>query len=415
MKKTILLFAILALALLLAPGISAANATYSLAAISYSPAPASPGKLLTLYATIKNTSNSESGPIAVTIKQEYPFSLSESGKNEAKFTTILPQQSVLATLELPVDKAALNGTYSVDLQVKEGEKIVFGRNISIQVLAQKPQVELVESQENTGKPGDVLETKLLIRNVGSSIAKNIFIGTSEDRTVTSTGVVVERPIKNVGASYVFVEALEPNENKQVSLQLGIDSTAEQKVHVVPIKIRFQDANRADYEVTRYIGIRVQGNAEMDASLAPNAKAKAYPGGKTDISVNLFNRGTAIARNVVVEIVDNPIWEVESEKKVFIGTLDPDDFDSFNLTAKIKPSVQPGNYPITLRFEYKNQDYQSKTEEKTVSLQVLTEQDAKANGQQGSITDWLLPLIVIVIIAYFGYRRFFAKKNSNAKK
>lgn len=415
MKKTTLLFASLALVLLLAPSALAANATYSIVAISHLPAPASPGKLLTIYATIKNTSNSEAGPITIFIKPEYPFSLSESGKNEAKFTTILPQQSVLATLELPVDKAALNGTYFIALQVREGNRVVLGSDIAIYVLAQKPQVELVESQENTGKPGDVLEEKLFVRNVGSSIAKNIFIGTSEDRTITSTGIVVDRPIKNIGSSYVFVESLEPNENKLVSLQLGIDSTAEQKTHLVPIKIKFQDTNRADYEVTRYIGIRVQGNAEMDAGLAPNAKAKAYPGGKTEVSVNLFNRGTAIARNVVVEIADNPIWEVESEKKVFIGTLDPDDFDSFNLTAKIKQGTQPGNYPIILRFEYKNQDYQSKIEEKTVSLRVLTEQEAKANGQQGPITDWLLPLIIIVIIAYFGYRRFFAKKNNNAKK
>jgi len=370
MKKTTSFLASILLVMLMIPAVSAA--TYDLVSTSYSPAPASPGKLLTIYATIKNTSNNESGPVIITVKPEYPFSLSDSGKSTTSFGTVLPQQSVLATIELPVDKAALNGNYSMDIQVKEGEKVAFARSITIQVLAQKPQVELVESRENNGKPGDVLEAKLVIRNVGSSAAKNIFIGTSDDRTITTTGLVVDRPIKNIGASYTFVESMEPNETKTISLQLGIDSTAEQKVHLVPIKIRFQDANRADYEVTRYIGIRVQGNAEMDASIAPNVKAKPYPGGKTDISVNLFNRGTAIARNVVVEIVDNPIWDVESEKKVFIGTLDPDDFDSFNLTAKIKPSVQPGNYPVTLRFEYKNQDYQSKTEEKTVTLQVLND-------------------------------------------
>ncbi len=413
MKQNKKIFWSILLALLVLPAVSAA--TYDLVSANYSPAPALPGKLVTLYTTIKNNSNVKSGPMLVTIKPEYPFSLSPSGKSEASFETVLPQQSVLATLELPVDAAALNGTYSLEVQVEENGKAMLGRAVSIRVNAVKPQVEIVESKENIAKPGEVLNDQVVIRNIGSSAAKNIFIGTSDDRTVTTTGVVVDRPIKNIGASYVFVETLEPNETKEISFMLGVDSTAEQKTHSVPIKIKFQDTNRADYEVTRYIGIRVEGNAEMDASLAPNAKAKSYPGGKTEVSVNLFNRGTAIARNVVVEIVDNPIWEVGSEKKVFIGTLDPDDFDSFNLTAKIKQGTQPGNYPITLRFEYKNQDYQNRSEEKTVSLQVLTEQEAKANGQQGPITDWLLPLIAIAIIAYFGYRRFFAKKNSNAKK
>lgn len=410
-KQKILISLLLVLVTL--PAVSAV--AFDLISATYSPAPASPGKLITLYATIRNTSSEDSGAITVTAKLDYPFSLSPSGKSEAPFSTVLGQQTALAVLEIPVDKAALNGNYPVEIRVKQEGRVVFGRLISIQVLAFKPQIEIIESKESEASPGQILQNTIIIRNVGSSTAKNIFIGTSDDRTVTTTGTVVDRPIKNLGASYIFLETLGPNETKEIPFTLGIDSTAEQKTHSVPIKIKFQDDNRSDYEVTRYIGIRVQGNASLDGSISPNSKSKAFPGGTADVSVNLFNRGSATARNIVVEVIDNPIWEIQSEKKVFIGTLDPDDFDSFNVTAKISPNTKPGSYPITLKFEYKNQDYQTKTEEKTVTLQVVSQQDAKTNGQQGSIFDWLLPLAIIAVIAYVGYRRFFGKRNNNAKK
>ena len=106
-------------------------------------------------------------------------------------------------------------------------------------------------------------------------------------------------------------------------------------------------------------------------------------------------------------MDNSVWAIQSEKKVFIGTLDPDDFDSFKVTARINPQTAPGTYPVVLRFEYKNQDYESKSQEKTVELAVYR-QDQANTAQQGSIWDWLLPLVVLGIIAYFAYQRFFKK-------
>src|SRR3989344_7107739 len=101
--------------------------SFDVISVNYSPAPTAPGDLVTVYVTAKNTTNAASGPVSITIKPEYPFSLSESGKSEQSFATVLPQQSVLAILEIQVDGAALNGTYSLDVQAKSRDLVGVGR------------------------------------------------------------------------------------------------------------------------------------------------------------------------------------------------------------------------------------------------------------------------------------------------
>lgn len=407
-----LLFGIFFVALLFLPTVNAV--TFEVISATYTPAPASAGKLIQVFVTIQNKSNSDSDPTTITIKPEYPFSLSAAGKSEKTFSTILSGKTALAVLELQTDNTALNGLYTVEIQVKEGDAVK-GYPLAIQVTALKPQIEILSITENTAAPGQNLQTTLTIRNVGSSVAKNIFIGTSEDRTVTSTGLVIERPIKSLGTGLVFVESLEPNQNTDVLLNLGVDSTAEQKTHLVPIKIKYQDTNRSEFEVGRFIGILIRGNAEIDGDITANPTMRPYPGATTEFNVSLYNRGTATAKNLVVQIQENPIWEIQSEKKIFIGTLDPDDFDSFNLTAKIKQGVLPGTYPITLLFDYKNQDNQASSVPKTIPITIYSESEAKsATTGDAPIWNWLIPLLVILGIGYFAYQKF-VKKSNNAKK
>lgn len=400
---------ILFVALLALPAFAAA-AEFSIQSANYQPAPTSPGQLVTLYITIKSNNNANSGPITVTVKPEYPFLSSTSGKSEKKFDTILARQSVLAVLEIQVDNAALNGTYPLKIQIKNKDGLaLLEQNLNITVNAVKPQLEIVSLSQNTGQPGELLQTTLTIKNVGSSTANNIFVGTANERTVTATGVVVDFPIKNTGTSLVFVETLSPNQTVEIPLQLGIDSTADQKTYVVPIQINYQDTNRSDYDTTRNIGIRVEGQSEVDASTTPDAKLKLYPGAIGQASVNLFNRGNAIARNIVVTVTDNPILTLQSEKTIFIGTLDPDDFDSFNLSAKVKSDTKPGAYPLVLTLEYKNQNYETKTEQHTIDLQIFSSEDANP-GSGGIPWGTVITALVVLGILYWGYNRFVKKPN-----
>ncbi|MBU0635907.1 hypothetical protein KKE06_02665 [Candidatus Micrarchaeota archaeon] len=399
--KWILLLLFLALAI---QGVQAA--TFSIAN-TYSPAPAEPGQLVTIWATITNSENAIAENVEVTLDLGYPFSTSEAGKSSAFFDQILSHQSKVAKLEIQTDKGALNGTYTIIVNVSEDGQSRIGKDLSITITAIKPQVELIESSISEVSVGGILETTLTLRNTGSSTAKNILIGTGEDRTVTSTGIVVDRPIKTIGPSFSFLESIEPGATETVLLKLGVDSSAEQKTHVVPLTINFQDTNRSEYSITRYLGVLVRAIAELDGTIVQD-QTTAFPGTTAEFTINVFNRGSATARNVVVTLNAPPNVNITSEKKVFIGTMDPDDFDSFKVETTISGDTIPGELPISLLFEYKNQDFSTQSVQQQVSLNVVSQAEAQQNGGAGLLGNIILVIVLIVII-YFVYKRFFKKK------
>ncbi len=395
--------------------VSATAASLQYSTVTYTPAPTAPGQLITVWVTLKNTTNSTATDVTVIPKPNYPFSVNPTGNNQLNFSSIGPYQSVTGKLDIQIDKQALNGTYPLEIQATEADGtggIV--HTLSVQVLSYKPQIEIITATLPSATPGQVIEASIEIRNIGSSRATNILLGTSDDRVVTSTGAIVDRPIKNIGSTLLYLDTLEPGQSKIIPIQFGIDSTAEQKTHLVPIKIKFQDENRSDYENTRYLGLRVQADAELDAYFTYDAVAKPIPGNTQEISVNLFNRGAATARNIVVEVMDNNSMSILSEKKIFIGTLDSDDFDSFKINTVIKKETTPGQeYPVKIRFEYKNQDNQTQTVEKEIPLTVFDPIALQANGSGGGIDLGLILIVIVLLVAaFFGYKRFFGKKTAN---
>ncbi len=378
---------------------------------TYTPTPTGPGKLISVFVTIKNNSNSVADQVSVEPQLNYPFSLSETGRSSLFFDAIPPFQSVSGTLDIQVDKQALNGTYTLSIVAQEEGLAGVAQDVAVQVISFKPQVEIVSSNIPDAVPGQSVQAEIEVRNIGSSNAINILIGTVE--SLTSTGQIVERPIKNIGPSLVYLDSLSPNESRKVSMTLGVDSTAELKTHLIPFKIRFQDENRSESELTRFLGIRVNASAELDAYFSLESEVLLSPGARSLVTVNLFNRGVSSARNVVAEVLSSDSFTVMSEPQIFIGTLDSDDFDSFAVDLKVNSDLAPGTYPVKVAFEFKNENNENMRVEKEVPLRVFSAQEAAGNGKSsGSVFDWILPLIVIALVVFFVYRRY---RNRNSKR
>ena len=398
--------AILAILLLLT--VNAAAGAVQISTVTYTPAPAAPGQLITVWVTLKNNSQNIAQQVTVEPQPAYPFTLSATGNNMLSFDAIAPFQTVTGKLEIEIDKQALNGTCPLEIRAAEtGGMGGVSSVLQIRVISYKPQIELITADLPSVEAGQTVNTMITIKNIGSSGAINVLVGTFDNAASTTTSTF---PIKNIGPTLIYVDALGPNETKQIPMMFGVDPTAEQKTHLVPITIKYQDENRSDFSVTRYLGMRVQSDAELDAYLTYEDTAKPTPGATTEITVNLFNRGAATARNIVVQVEDSPSIDILSESKVFIGTLDPDDFDSFKLNAHIKNDLAPGKtYPIRLRFEFKNQDNQTQVIQKDLNLNVFDANLANGGTQTGFPWDLVVIVIVLAVIGYFGYKRFFGKK------
>jgi len=371
--------------------------------VTYSPTPAVPGQYFDLWTVVKNNSGAESNNVTVGLELDYPFSLDPGVSEEKELGKVRGNDDVLIKYKVRVDSKALNGSYDIRLKVTEENAGSKSSASSIDVQRISPQIEIISVDPIEIAPGEVAEVKLNLKNVGSSKAWDVLVGSVEDRTVTSTGVVVEREIKQLGSSFVYLSELDAGQEENVIVLLGVNPEADQQTYMVPITIKFKDEELTEYTQTKYIGIKVVENPELDAVIS-SAEPLPSPGASSELTFDLFNTGVGDAKSVVVEL-SSDAGEFENTKQ-FIGTMNADDFDSFKETIKLNYDLEKGNHPITLNFTYKDQYGMQKTTTKTVMLKVYG--IGETSVSEFNIWFWIVVLIVLFFVGRFGYRKFIKK-------
>ncbi|MDP2974242.1 MAG: hypothetical protein Q8N60_04275 [Candidatus Diapherotrites archaeon] len=374
----------------------------------YLPAPASPNSTITLWVQLKNNSTFDAADAMVKLEINYPLSLQPGQENEMSLGKMGPYTTKIVEYKILVDPKAVDGKYDVKIYSGDAsfQKITHFR---INIVSRTPKLEIIESDVTRLEPGQVATVKLLIKNIGGGIAKNIAVKTTEDRTVTSTGVVVEREIVSLGAGTKYIEYLDPEQQTTVEMQLAVNEGAELKNYSVPIKMEYYDTNGTAKTDTGYIGLKITASPNVDAVIR-SVTPYAFPGTTAEITIDLFNIGPADAKYVTVELNGEGV-EI-AEPKQFIGTLEADDFDSFKTSAKFSQTVQPGQQlPITLKIIYKDPDQQTQVKPKELSLKVLTAAEMQATAGIGPAAIIIglfflaIQLIGLYAVARFGYRKF----------
>ncbi len=128
-------------------------------------------------------------------------------------------------------------------------------------------------------------------------------------------------------------------------------------------------------------------------------------GKTSkISVDVFNAGGATANYVVAEPYSEAAAKIIPEK-VFIGTLEPDDFDSFTFQAQFKDGLPAGIQPLQIRLYYRDKGVRKELPNKTLTVNIYTQAEANALQKQELPVG---PLVVLLVLGTFLFRKRLAK-------
>ena len=385
---------------------------------SYDPAPALPGQPMKIIVTLKNNGPGDTENTVLeldltggkTRETPYPFSLGTDVSNSYELGSIKSSRSATVRFDVQVDPKALNGDYIISFKYGEKNQPKDVSNKTITILSRKPQIELIRSDIGEAKAGETTMLNLTIRNVGNDNAQDVLVGFEEDRTVTSTGIVVERQIIPIGASYQYVESVSPGEQKTMSFSIVANPEATLKTYMLPVTLKYKDENYNDYTDTRYIGMKIVQEPELSTVIGEVSPA-AFPGGTSEISFDLFNTGIGPAK-FVVATPSASIGKFENGK-MFIGTLEADDYDAFRANFTVDAATQPGSYPITVSLEYKDQYGESQTVEKQATLKVLSAAEA-----QGSLVNpviilvgiigFILEILGLIVVVRWGYKRFVKK-------
>lgn len=167
-----------------------------------------------------------------------------------------------------------------------------------------------------------------------------------------------------------------------------------------IKIAYKIGNGPWVKKTTEISVsEPPQKAEMKVFYV-GTEPKAYPGGKTTLSVDLANIAPGTAYYTVVG-ASTDVAEIDVNE-IFVGTMDADDFDTIDFDLKINRDVAPGRYPVTIKYYYKDDDNNRYDSEDTVYIKVYSAEEVMS--EMIPETPWwqyVIYLIVgLVLLKYF---------------
>ena len=378
--------------------------------VSYNPSPAIPGQSINLFVNVTNKSTAAASGsfFNLTLKSDqsettFPFALDPTDTTRRDLGDIQPGKTALVRFKILLDPSATDGSYSIFFELGTDGKTEKTTPYSISVLSRKPIIKIVSASPDSAEIGKSAMLEIVVKNIGSSRAINLSVGLDEERTVTSTGVVVERNVVPLGAGSVYVPQLNANESVPVSLPFIINPGAQANAYYIPINVEFFDENKSKYSEKEYVGIKASNEPEIGATLA-ESEPLPVPGGKTKLSLELYNVGIGSAQFLTVRVDSNDMFL--SQKEFFIGTLESDDFDSVAIDTTINKDSATGEKELLLAFSYKNGFGEEVSVEKKVPFKIYSA--AEIAAQNPAQTPWLL-YIGIIVAAGIGYWWFKKRK------
>ncbi len=387
---------IILLVLMLAATVFAA--TPEVTQVTYNPSPGVPGTTMTVIVQIENKDAETQKGLTITLEDVYPFTIKTSdaqpnpklignlgafGKTQAQFTVY-------------VDPTAENKTYSLPITVSQQFDSTSKKSFfPIVISGKEPVVKVIATSSEKLLPGQEKEITFELQNVGTSPAYDIVLEMQEDRTIVATGAVVERDITPLGAAAAYIQTLSPGEKKITTLKVSVTNTATIKNYTLPIKVSYRNAAGTRTTDTSYIGLKVYANAQLDSTLKESAGV-IIVGQKTDVTIELFNKGLGKAEFTLVELstADGTI----EKARQFIGALGPNDVDTVK-TSMVFNKVGDQNVKVTI--SYQDADAVDKTTTINVPIKVQA-----ASAEAPNI---LLIVIVLAVLAFLGWNFFLKGK------
>ncbi len=393
--------------------LSWADAAVQVTSYNVDPSPVIPGEYFTLFAYVTNNSNTTAKGIVFTLKLNeegspttFPFSLDPTDTITREISTIQSYQTVQVQYRVQVDPDALDGSYNVRLEAGEKGKSGGVLPATITVSGRNPLLTIIDVSPSQAQVGETVSLSLAVKNTGNSTVEDVSIGLSEDRIVTSTGVIVERDIVPLGAAFVRIPQILPGETAQVILPVQVNPSASSKAYFVPVTLEFYDSAKNKTSNSDLIGLKVIGNPFLDAYLS-NAKPLPLAGQKTRLTIDIYNSGLGPSKFTTVFVSSDFFAPIQG--LFFIGTIESDDFDSVVLDGVMSPALQPGTYPLDVKIDFKNEFGETQSVSKQVSVKVYAPSEiASENGNNSNIPLIAGIILVVGLVYWFGFR----PKNGN---
>ncbi|MEM3505578.1 MAG: hypothetical protein QW532_05060 [Archaeoglobaceae archaeon] len=255
-------------------------------------------------------------------------------------------------------------------------------------------IEKVESQLGVGLKGDLrVSLKNKIDYALESVELYIFVP-SFITTLSQSS---------------YLQKLNPNDVGEAKFRLSVSEDALGGYYRLYILAKYKIGNAED--LLSIIEVPVFVAPKFSAFEVLNVDGELYPDSTGEIAVKIKNSGSAVAKNVVVELQVSPPLSVAGVSSIasmigvsqpgvyFVGTMNPGDTAVAKFRIEASKDAGIGFYPATITLGFENEDgYKQKSNPITVSIEV------KERPLLNFVTITTLALISFAIIAIARFAR-----------
>jgi len=398
------------------PVIVAQHQVLSVKTVSIAPSNIQPGDKVTAVLEISNTGGVMNN-VVISTSDSSAFTL--EGASQQAIGNIPSGGNITVPVVLGSSSSTATGKYTIPVLVTYQDSLQNAMNQSISigpvtVTDSSAQFRISMVPVTSTEIGSEAKFDLTIENTGDSSASPMVDLTGNDEFTP------------IGTTRIFFDDIEPGKNQTKTMTIGIVTNSAAGYYELPLEIT---SNGKTY--TQKIGITVTATPDVIVT-TETTPAYATSGSQVKVLAQISNNGNSQIRSVYATVGPQKAFSTVGTTDKFIGTMNVDDFATFQFTINIPPSTAAGEYSVPIDINFKDKLNIERTLHKSAAIMVYSGQDAMrfnatssgsgfsgANGRQnGSIFTiagfgiglvQIVIAIVVLVGGYFAYKKWWGKK------
>ncbi len=407
MKRSLYFLAFALLIIISISGLSLAEpgtASILVSVAKYEPFPAEAGQYVDVWFKVENLGSSDTSNVIIELLPKFPFSL-ESDDAIKSPGTVPPGSTPLVKYHIRVDEKATSGDNILQMRYKtaaSSEWTVKDADIFIQAHDAVLAVSEISAKEMV--PGKVQSISLSLDNMADTYLRDIAVALD-----FSASALPFAPVGSMNEKRIV--SIAPNEKQDISFDIITSPDATAGIYKVPLNIRYSDITNKAYNRTYLLGLVV--NNAPDFKISVQKYDIMTEGSTGTVTASVSNTGPGAIKFMTMEILPSAEYEVIGESSIYLGNLDPDDYQIGAFKIHVNKGTLAGRKTIPLNLALKYRDGLNNEYSKNMTLDTRvyspSEISAYGLGPSGSSYSIIYALIAVVII-YYVYRRYFRRKS-----
>jgi hypothetical protein len=374
--------------------------------LSVSPEIVQPSESVTVKLRLENTGGVMNN-VLISTAQNSTFSL--SGSAELSVGSIGYNSTKDVSVVLHAASYAKSGSYTIPLLVSYDDSLqnTVTKTVSVGPVAvgdASAQLRVRMVPETEAAVGSETAFSLTVENLGQG-AVSAMIDINQTEVFTP-----------IGASRLYFDSIAPGTNATQKVSVGVSASTTGGYYVLPLGV-----TSAGNSYVQNVGITVSARPGIGISTSASALIPGSSG--TTVSLEIANTGDNPIRSVYVSVASSDPITVSGTSDKFAGTLNVDDFTTFQFTVGVNNNAQPGTYAFPVKIEYKDWQNAQHSDTEYVNMTVYSAADAMMYGSNSTLggrarataspLSGPIPMVAggaaVVIAGYFLYKKFKAKK------